>query len=581
MTPRPQTMELISKLRSVRQLVDGSGTGNLLARIDDEIQKLQHNLFYLVVLGQFKRGKTTFINSLLGEELLPVGVVPVTSVVTLVRFGTATKCEVVFADGHRTVIQPAALRDYVTEQGNPENRRSVRYVEISHPSPFLEEGIVLVDTPGIGSLYLHNTDTTQDFIPNVDAAVVVLSADLPITQTEYEFLNEISAHIKKLFFVLNKVDLLTPGEQEEALSYTRNVLCERLKDNVSVIPLSGRVALQGTLQADDRLVGQSNLDTFRQAIASFLRDEKEAVLQERSVDRINGFIAETRFAVELELRAITTPLADLRARIEEFGNHIRLLNADRESFRYLLEGRVGSLNKWIEGEIELFSSEETRQLSTRLSSWAQDHAALPLRDFQEQIREYFGAELIRDFDAWRAANDKTIMDKYEAIIATFVEKTNEFIQRVLQLSADMFQMQLQPFERVRAMEWKNSFYYKVQDDPLFFDFDAMTFGAVLLPGKTAQRQVLRRVLADVPTAVSRHCGRLRYEYDYSIQESYRKFQADLNEKIDSIIRQIETTLHDAVTMKTTKESALAPHAKVLQERLGQLSGLRASVEVAS
>ena len=83
--------EQISRLKSLRRIVDESANPGLCARIDEEMQKLNLNRFYCAVVGQFKRGKSTFINALLGEELLPVGVTPVTSVVTIVRFGNVSQ----------------------------------------------------------------------------------------------------------------------------------------------------------------------------------------------------------------------------------------------------------------------------------------------------------------------------------------------------------------------------------------------------------------------------------------------------------------------------------------------------------
>jgi len=564
----------LRRLQRLRQLVDGTEDGRLLTRLDDEIRKLEANRFHLVVLGQFKRGKTTFVNALLGEELLPVGVIPVTSVVTLVRYGSEKHFDAVFTDNSRREIQSSDLKEYITEQGNPENRKCIRYVEITHPSVFLKDGIVLVDTPGIGSLYVHNTETTQDFIPHVDAAVVILSADLPVTQTEYQFLGEVAQHVERLFFVLNKSDLFAPSEMEEAVSYTYKVLTERMNDgSIHIVPMSARNALLGETAGAEDMLEQSNLKAFTQMIEAFVREEKLAVLQKRSLDRIERLAGEAFFTTELELKAITTPLTDLETKINEFENQIALLKTERENFGYLLNGQVATLNRWIEEQLDQFATDEMTRLKERITTWARENEERPAKEFQKQIREALASDLVADFDAWRQGNDKLIVGKYEAIISQYAEKTNEFIRRVHQLSADLFQIQLQPFEDIRPLTWKRTFYYKMEDDPVFFEFDPLKLGAVVLPGSVKRQRIVRRANSWVADKVTRHCGRLRYEYEYSIDESFRTFQDDLNGKIDAVINQIYHTLNAAMTMRRDREAMITSRVEGLRNRLDRLRNL--------
>ena len=181
--------QLIAALKELESLASESTSRTLLPQIDDEIDKLETSSFYLAVLGQFKRGKTTFINALLGEEILPTGILPLTSIITLIRFGERKKAEVVFLDNRRCTIDPTELRQYVSESENAKNEKKVHHVELAYPSSFLKNGIVLIDTPGVGSIALHNTETTQGFLPRIEAAVVLLGADPPVTQVEFQFID--------------------------------------------------------------------------------------------------------------------------------------------------------------------------------------------------------------------------------------------------------------------------------------------------------------------------------------------------------------------------------------------------------
>jgi hypothetical protein len=111
--------------------------------------------FHIAVLGDFKRGKSTLVNALIGQPLLPSGVVPLTTVATEVHFGSE-QTTVFFADGRRRIVAPDALGDYVTERGNPSNIKRVDRVEVGVDAVSGAPGLVLVDTPGIALVNQHN-----------------------------------------------------------------------------------------------------------------------------------------------------------------------------------------------------------------------------------------------------------------------------------------------------------------------------------------------------------------------------------------------------------------------------------------
>ena len=121
------------------------------------------------------------------------------------------------------------LERYVAEERNPQNRLGVSQVEVNVPVELLKKGVVLIDTPGIGSTHLHNTEATLNFLPQCDAALFLVSADPPITEVEVEFLKKVSSRVPRLFFVMNKVDYLSDAEREEALTFYRHILQEHLE----------------------------------------------------------------------------------------------------------------------------------------------------------------------------------------------------------------------------------------------------------------------------------------------------------------------------------------------------------------
>ncbi|MBN2195290.1 MAG: dynamin family protein [Polyangiaceae bacterium] len=123
--------------------------------------RVRDGLFYVACVGQFKRGKSTLLNALVGQPLLPVGVVPVTAVVTVVRHGERLAARVRFAAGGWQEVATGNLAQFVTEEQNPENRKGVAAVEVFVPSELLASGMCLVDTLGVDSVFVGNTEGSQ------------------------------------------------------------------------------------------------------------------------------------------------------------------------------------------------------------------------------------------------------------------------------------------------------------------------------------------------------------------------------------------------------------------------------------
>jgi len=182
-------------------------------------ERIAEGRFYVACVGQFKRGKSTLLNALIGEPILPSGVVPVTSVPTILRFGEDYGARVRLDSGEWTEIAIAEIEQYVSETQNPQNSKGVAALEVFVPSPLLAEGMCFVDTPGLGSVFAGNTAATHAFIPHIDAAIVVIGADPPIAGDELALVETVSKQVPDLLFVLNKADRVTEAERTAAISF--------------------------------------------------------------------------------------------------------------------------------------------------------------------------------------------------------------------------------------------------------------------------------------------------------------------------------------------------------------------------
>jgi small GTP-binding protein len=209
--------------------------------------RLATERFQLAVLGQFKRGKSTLLNALLRADVLPVGVVPVTAIPTFLEAGvtpvlcvtySSKKVDELKIDGWDSLLE--RLTAFVTEENNPGNRLGIARVDVRLPSPLLKHGVVLIDTPGVGSTFRHNSAAADAVLPECDATLFVLSVDPPITEVELEFLGRIRQTAARIIVVLNKIDVLEPEEQEKAVAFLSRVLAEQGKFDATPPILPGQ-----------------------------------------------------------------------------------------------------------------------------------------------------------------------------------------------------------------------------------------------------------------------------------------------------------------------------------------------------
>jgi len=151
----------------------------------DLLMRLADDRFNLMLVGRFSRGKSTLINAVLGHPYLPTGILPLTSVITTVRYGSRPQVVLNFRNsGLPREIQLSQLPEYVTQQSNPGNVKRVAYAEIQLPAELLRRGLFFVDSPGLGSSISENTETTERFFPEADAFVLITSFDSPLSEEE-------------------------------------------------------------------------------------------------------------------------------------------------------------------------------------------------------------------------------------------------------------------------------------------------------------------------------------------------------------------------------------------------------------
>jgi|MudIll2142460700_1097286.scaffolds.fasta_scaffold11820_3 GTP-binding protein EngB required for normal cell division len=198
----------------------------------------------VAVLGQFKAGKSSFINSLIGKPILPVGVIPVTTVITRLQYGQKERAVIRTFDGREFDIDLKDLDQYTSEAKNPSNEKNVEMVDIE--LPYLEDysGLRIVDTPGLGSVFKYHMETSEQWLPEVGAALLAISADRPLSDNDLQLIQELLQHTPRIILLLTKADLLTAEQQNEVIKFFEDTLKKELNREFPVYLYSTKVSTE-------------------------------------------------------------------------------------------------------------------------------------------------------------------------------------------------------------------------------------------------------------------------------------------------------------------------------------------------
>ncbi len=377
----------------------------------------------MACVGQFKRGKSTLLNALVGDAVLPTGVVPVTSVVTVIRHGPQRAARVRLVGHPWEAIGPDTLAAYVTEEQNPQNRKGVEAVEVFVLSPLLASGMCLVDTPGIGSVFSGNTRVTRDFVPHVDAALVVLGADPPLSGEELALVAEVAEHTEQLVFTLNKADRLSDVERGQAGEFAERVLRERLGRPIArLFEVSATEALVGRATRDWAAL-RAELETLaRESGADLVRNAAERGLA-RLTDRLLRVIHEHHEALVRPLDESERRLAALRHAIQDAERALRDLGP-------LFAVEQERLARTLDGERQAFLAQALPAATGELERALAGGDALTARGRRARAIEQARANARAHVERWLREVEPRAEELYRAATARFIELANGFLARL-------------------------------------------------------------------------------------------------------------------------------------------------------
>lgn len=402
-------------------------------RLTELADRLETGSLRVLLAGEAKRGKSTLANALIGRDVLPSGVTPVTSLATEVRHGEPERIEVTFEEG-RTITGPVSdLHLYVGERNNPQNTKRV-----ARAATFLSEGLphprmVLVDTPGVGSVLTHNTEAAAAAYDSMDAAVFVLTADAPLSANELELFHEVSALSVRRFVVLNKADLIDDSDTAEVRAFIEESVESATGERPHLILCSARRALRARLGQDRDVWRSSGVPELRDALAHELVEHREDVVR-RSVGQ-----AAQRSAARGVDECVTT-LAAIRAlserreaEVDTFADRVdETDHRGREAVRLVSAQTTADLGALTE-QAQRRARTLTRTATDALEQVIATSAALPAAELDAVGRQTL-TDVVRDgVDAWRLEQHQRLTDS----LAAQAERQQSLLRRDAQDLTDL------------------------------------------------------------------------------------------------------------------------------------------------
>ncbi len=421
---KPEHLPASSALLRLAELATELGSDDIARIVIAVADRVSEGQFYVACVGQFKRGKSTLLNALVGHSVLPAGVIPVTSVPTIIRYGERLAARVRIRDTGWKDISVETVDEFVSEEKNPENARGVTGIEIFVPSALLEAGMCLVDTPGLGSVHAGNAATTRAFVPHIDAAIVVIGADPPLSGEELELIIAIASSVRELFFVLNKSDRVSEVEREVAAGFARKVLQPRLGRPIAAIL---------EVSALERLEGKGALRDWAKlidALTDLVTRSGRHLVQEAAARELVRASDQLLVVIEEERNALRRPREDSERRVATLRQNLGAAEQSMHELAYLFAAEQQRLSEEFTKQRSTFLKQARVAAHERLADRLIE-VRLQLsgpryrRDVMRCAQAIANAELI----PWLELQTDRAKREFQTAGRRFIELGNKFLQR--------------------------------------------------------------------------------------------------------------------------------------------------------
>ncbi|WP_276948890.1 dynamin family protein [Enterocloster lavalensis] len=347
-------IQMNTDLNQVAQVCETLKLEETRKAVLETAEHLRNNIFSVGVVGEFKRGKSTVINALLGQDILPRDIKPCSASLNRVTYDMKPHAEIIFKNGEKKAVPVEEIEDYVTKLTEKSRKLSatVQEARLYYPCAYCRNGVEIIDTPGLNDDD-NMTAITFSVLPQLDASIMVISPLSPFSQYEEDFLRSrlLTSDLGRVMFVINMMDLIDEEDQEKSIEYlreriTENVLgkvkatygegskeymeCQKKVGDIHLYPVSAKMALRGKLKDDRRKIEESGYPAFEKGLEEFLTEERGAIVLQVPVNRLKSAIVEITKSIQMRTDALAMDHQEFEARNRETQARIEELRSQKK-----------------------------------------------------------------------------------------------------------------------------------------------------------------------------------------------------------------------------------------------------------
>ncbi len=538
-SPHPSPTPSLGALHRLGEIADGLAQADCRRAIDATLETLEHGLLKVAVLGQFKRGKSSLLNALVGRSVLPTGILPLTTVATEIREGPGEL--LVQSVGGSVEREPLdRLPEFVSEAANPENRRGIERVEVRIPLPGWARDVVFVDTPGVGSVHDATTRAAYRLLEGVEAVVFVLSPDPAISDAELEFLRRAREYATRFFFVMNKIDLVAPEDLETLLRYTERTLAERAGvERPRLYLLSARAAtrLAATASPVERAV--TGVDVLARDLGRYLGEERWAAAAAVADRRIAQYARRLLTVADLSLRASWASRQRWESALTALDRAIDELRTERRAADALLEQDVDTAVQVATAQLARFQESERTPVVAGLETFLRSSGTIGsgrfVREFDARFRELVAPPVAE----MRASLEKEFAATLRAGFARYSRRMQSLARQVESAAGESFDVRLAPMESEGELPSLPGYRANVAG-LLEGTFAGQT--VLLLPAAVVRSRLRGRLPRLVSEELDAQAGRIRSDLVERGHRAIEEFRREMFGEVERTVASIEAAV---------------------------------------
>ncbi|HEX2687681.1 MAG TPA: dynamin family protein [Kofleriaceae bacterium] len=561
--------EIVARFQQLAELADSVGMVTLARDIrTTRIPKLESERFHLVVLGEFNHGKSTFVNALLGRDILPTGITPTTASINHVVWAQTLTARVVLTSGESKYQDPHQLKEWVTVAGG--HASEVAFVELGYPSPLLENHVVLVDTPGVNDLNEQRAEVTYGYVPRADAVVFLLDAGQALKDSEREFLRSrvLESARDRLIFVLGKMDMLSADERTAVLDYVKTGLAQMMPE-----PQVFALSAKDWAKTQDPASGMPELLAYLERFLA--RDRAQVILDNAAADaaRTAGYLENN---LGVRMYAYDLDLGELEQRMAQVREQLDTSKRKLDELHVRIDADAGSIKNQIDLDLEAFAKAFVQALPDQID-------AVDAND----VKAYLPSFIEDKFKEWAELEGARLAAMLEHLAEEVISITNENVAAAAATLAE----RLGPEDTAVEIS-VDSFKYDVGiyavgalGTTVMLFVNALAGGLLTLAAPILAIVLKSKIAGDiriqakerVPTAVLKAADAMKPHFDRCIDDFARRLSEFVSNAGNTLYKGISEILERTMTERRAHIGSLAEFRSATTQQIQQIRAVSAGL----